>query len=85
MSARLFCEGRAPSAEILAAPALVNYGHFSTMQGRAGAVRGFDLHLQRLDEGTRTLFGSAARISRVMRRSANSPVSVSSARAAPST
>jgi branched-subunit amino acid aminotransferase/4-amino-4-deoxychorismate lyase len=65
VSARLFCNGRPASAEALAAPALVNYGHFSTMQVRDGAVRGFDLHLQRLDEATRTLFGSelpAARI-----------------------
>lgn len=65
MSARLFCDGRPASAEALAAPALVNYGHFSTMQVRDGAVRGFDLHLRRLDEATRTLFGSelpAARI-----------------------
>ncbi|MCC4594983.1 aminotransferase class IV family protein [Xanthomonas campestris pv. phormiicola] len=58
MSARLFCNGRPAGADALAAPALVNYGHFSTMQVRAGAVRGFDLHLQRLDAATRTLFGS---------------------------
>lgn len=58
MSPQLFCEGRPASAQALAAPALVNYGHFSTMQVRDGAVRGFDLHLQRLDEATRTLFGS---------------------------
>jgi len=65
VSARLFCEGRAASAEILAAPALVNYGHFSTMQVRDGAVRGFDLHLQRLDAATRTLFGSALPADRI--------------------
>ncbi|KLD80249.1 aminotransferase class IV family protein [Xanthomonas hyacinthi] len=58
MNGQLFCNGRPASADALAAPALVNYGHFSTMQVRAGAVRGFDLHLQRLDEATRTLFGS---------------------------
>lgn len=58
MNARVFCNGRPASADALAAPALVNYGHFSTMQVRAGAVRGFDLHLQRLDAATRTLFGS---------------------------
>lgn len=58
MSAQLFCSGRPASAAALAAPALVNYGHFSTMQVRNGAVRGFDLHLQRLDAATRALFGS---------------------------
>ncbi|MDR6671751.1 aminotransferase class IV family protein [Xanthomonas sp. 1678] len=65
MSAQLFCDGRPASAATLAVPALVNYGHFSTMQVRAGAVRGFDLHLQRLDAATRTLFGSELPAERV--------------------
>ena len=65
MSARLFCEGQPASADVLAAPALVNYGHFSTMQVRDGAVRGFDLHLQRLDEATRMLFGSELAADRI--------------------
>jgi branched-subunit amino acid aminotransferase/4-amino-4-deoxychorismate lyase len=58
VKAQVFCNGRPATTDALAAPALVNYGHFSTMQVRAGAVRGFDLHLQRLDDATRTLFGS---------------------------
>lgn len=65
MSAQLFCAGRPATAELLAAPALVNYGHFSTMQVRGGAVRGFDLHLQRLDQATRILFGSELPAARV--------------------
>lgn len=58
MTAQVFHAGQPATAAVLAA-ALVNYGHFSTMQVRDGAVRGFDLHLQRLDEATGTLFGSA--------------------------
>lgn len=34
-----------------------NYGHFTSMQVRAGAVRGLDLHLRRLEEGSLALFG----------------------------
>ncbi|MFE2205052.1 aminotransferase class IV [Streptomyces rubiginosohelvolus] len=36
--------------------ALLNYGHSTAMQVRGGAVRGLDLHLQRLDSATRELF-----------------------------
>lgn len=39
-------------------PALVNYGHFTTMQVRGGAVRGLDVHLDRLDGANRELFGA---------------------------
>jgi branched-subunit amino acid aminotransferase/4-amino-4-deoxychorismate lyase len=41
---------------MLQALALVNYGHFTSMQVRDGAVQGLDLHLQRLAEGNRALF-----------------------------
>ncbi|QHQ27679.1 hypothetical protein XaFJ1_GM000929 [Xanthomonas albilineans] len=59
VSARVFHAGRLADAEVLAAAALVNYGHFSTLQVRDGAVRGLDLHLQRLDQASQLLFGSA--------------------------
>ena len=36
-----------------------NYGHFSAMRVENGAVRGLDLHLQRIESATRELFGSA--------------------------
>lgn len=49
-------DGRAASADDLRALALVNHGHFTTMQVRAGAVQGLDLHLQRLQTATRELF-----------------------------
>lgn len=54
----LYCNGRVASADDLAG-ALTNYGHFTSLQVRNGAVQGLDLHLQRLQAGTRELFGSA--------------------------
>ncbi|MFF4055479.1 aminotransferase class IV family protein [Streptomyces sp. NPDC001668] len=42
-----------------------NYSHFSSMQVRDRAVRGLDLHLKRLDDGTRELFGTALDADRV--------------------
>lgn len=59
MTAQVFHDGRPATAEVLAAAALVNYGHFSTLQVRDGAVRGLDLHLQRLQQANAALFGSA--------------------------
>ncbi|MDH5824180.1 aminotransferase class IV [Luteimonas sp. RD2P54] len=50
-------DGRPAPAAALQALALTNYGHFTTMQVRAGAVQGLDLHLARLREATRELFG----------------------------
>jgi branched-subunit amino acid aminotransferase/4-amino-4-deoxychorismate lyase len=37
--------------------AATTYGHFSSMQVRAGRVRGLALHLERLDRSSRELFG----------------------------
>jgi branched-subunit amino acid aminotransferase/4-amino-4-deoxychorismate lyase len=39
--------------------AVQNYGHFTSMQVRDGAVQGLDLHLQRLQQATQELFGHA--------------------------
>lgn len=50
-------DGRPPDAESMS-HALVGYGHFTYMQVRSHAVRGLDLHLERLDSGTLELFGS---------------------------
>jgi branched-subunit amino acid aminotransferase/4-amino-4-deoxychorismate lyase len=50
--------GGPATADQLAHPALMNYGHFTMMQVRGGAVRGLGLHLSRLDSATRELFGS---------------------------
>jgi hypothetical protein len=38
--------------------ALVNYAHFTAMQVRGQAVRGLELHLERLDAATRELYGT---------------------------
>ncbi|MEV5960651.1 aminotransferase class IV [Kribbella sp. NPDC051952] len=49
-------------------PALLratSYGHFSSMQVRAGAVDGLDLHFERLDRSTREVFGEPLPADRV--------------------
>jgi branched-subunit amino acid aminotransferase/4-amino-4-deoxychorismate lyase len=51
--------GEPASAGDLRSLALVNYGHYSSMQVRNGAVQGIELHEQRLQAGTRELFDSA--------------------------
>jgi branched-subunit amino acid aminotransferase/4-amino-4-deoxychorismate lyase len=54
---RVELNGRAATADDLRTPALLNYGHFTSMHVHGGSVRGLDLHLQRLDNATRALFG----------------------------
>lgn len=56
-SSALFCNGQPADAAALGA-ALVNYGHFTSLQVRGHAVQGLDLHLQRLAHATQVLFGS---------------------------
>ena len=51
--------GQPASADDLRALALVNYGHYSSMQVRNGAVQGLELHERRLQAGTQELFDSA--------------------------
>jgi branched-subunit amino acid aminotransferase/4-amino-4-deoxychorismate lyase len=51
------CNGQPVQVEDLL-PALVNYGHFTSLQVRGHAVQGLDLHLARLSQATRELFGS---------------------------
>jgi len=57
MSQRFEINGCAASVEDLAFLAQVNYGHFTSMQVRACSVRGFGLHLDRLERSTLELFG----------------------------
>lgn len=64
-------DGAPPTSEELSYPALVNYGHFTAMQVRGGAVRGLDLHLLRLRDAHLELFGGdldTDRVRRLMRR-----------------
>ncbi|MFT4257718.1 MAG: aminotransferase class IV [Pseudoxanthomonas sp.] len=63
-------DGRPAGADALRALAVANYGHFTSMQVRGGAVRGLDLHLRRLQAATGELFGvglDAARVRAAMR------------------
>ena len=55
---RLELNGEPASADDLRHLVQTNYGHFSVMRADDGAVRGFDLHLDRLQTATRELFGS---------------------------
>ena len=50
--------GHEPTQAELQEAALNTYGHFTAMQVRAGRTRGLDLHLSRLDQANRTLFGT---------------------------
>lgn len=52
-----FVNGEPAGVDDLRALALTNYGHFTSMQVRDRAVRGLDLHLARLRDATRELFG----------------------------
>lgn len=53
-----FLNGEPASADDVRALALGNYGHFTSMQVRSGAVQGLDLHLRRLQAATCELFGT---------------------------
>ena len=57
MSQRIEINGHAAGVADLAGLSQLNYGHFTTMQVRMRAARGFDLHLDRLACATRELFG----------------------------
>jgi branched-subunit amino acid aminotransferase/4-amino-4-deoxychorismate lyase len=49
--------GRPAEAADVHRVAMGNYGHFTSMQVRDGAVRGLDLHLARLERASSELFG----------------------------
>lgn len=50
-------DGRLAGVEDVHRVATWNYGHFTSLQVRDGAVRGLDLHLRRLEGASRALFG----------------------------
>ncbi|HWG24251.1 aminotransferase class IV [Actinospica sp.] len=52
-------DGHEPTRGELQDAALNPYGHFTAMQVRDGRTRGLDLHLARLDEANRAVFGEA--------------------------
>jgi 4-amino-4-deoxychorismate lyase len=49
--------GRPADVEDVHRVATWNYGHYTSMQVRDGAVRGLDLHLRRLEGASRAIFG----------------------------
>lgn len=53
-----FLNGKPATADDLRHLAVINYGHYSSMQVRNGAVQGLALHEQRMQAGTLELFGS---------------------------
>jgi branched-subunit amino acid aminotransferase/4-amino-4-deoxychorismate lyase len=55
---RVELDGRPPTAERLRALALDGYGHFTAAQVRGHRTRGLALHLARLADGNRALFGA---------------------------
>ena len=59
-------DGASAARSALHALALGNYGHFTSMQVRDRAVRGLDLHLRRLRQATRELFGAELDDARVL-------------------
>lgn len=61
---RLFCNGQPADVASLGA-ALVNYGHFTSLQVRNGAVLGWALHLQRLQQATHALFDATLDVAQV--------------------
>jgi len=58
MTPRVQLNGRPAGVDDLRTLALLNYGHFTSMQVLDGAVRGLDLHLRRLQAATQELFAS---------------------------
>lgn len=64
-------DGLPATVEALSHPALVNFGHFTAMQVRRGAVRALELHLARLRAAHLDLFGThldTDRVQPLMRR-----------------
>jgi branched-subunit amino acid aminotransferase/4-amino-4-deoxychorismate lyase len=57
-SPRLEINGARAAADDLRLLVANNYGHFTAMRIEGGAVRGLGLHLDRLQQATRELFGS---------------------------
>ncbi|PSL52626.1 branched-subunit amino acid aminotransferase/4-amino-4-deoxychorismate lyase [Saccharothrix carnea] len=55
---RIEIDGEPPTTDRLATGLLANYGHFTALQLRDRRVKGLDLHLHRLDQANRELYGT---------------------------
>lgn len=64
-ASQAYVDGRPADSAALIRFARSGYQHFTTMQVRAGAVRGLGLHLQRLADATGALFGVALDLTRL--------------------
>ena len=53
----IWLDGRVLTDQGIESVAPINYGHFTVMQVRSGAVRGIALHMARIDQAHRELFG----------------------------
>jgi 4-amino-4-deoxychorismate lyase len=60
-------DGSPATAEQLRSVALVNYGHFSTLQVQGQSVRGLDFQIARLQRSTRELFNEELPAERIIR------------------
>ncbi|HEX6833012.1 MAG TPA: hypothetical protein VF132_05715, partial [Rudaea sp.] len=56
---RMQINGEPASADDLRLLVATNYGHFTAMRVENGCVRGLAFHLDRLEHGTRALFGTS--------------------------
>ncbi|MGH8174047.1 MAG: aminotransferase class IV family protein [Rhodanobacteraceae bacterium] len=65
MAERSELNGAQGTAEEFRALALLNYGHFTSMQVERGGVRGLDLHLKRLADATLELFATPLNVEEV--------------------
>lgn len=68
MSLTIHIDGEPATVEALAPVVLSNYGAFTSMQVEDGAVRGLDLHLDRLEQEALSLFGVAVPEARLRER-----------------
>ncbi|WP_439473201.1 aminotransferase class IV [Brevundimonas sp.] len=68
MTPILHIDGEPATAEALAPVILSNYGAFTSMQVEDGAVRGLDMHLDRLAQEALSLFGRAVPEARMRER-----------------
>jgi branched-subunit amino acid aminotransferase/4-amino-4-deoxychorismate lyase len=68
MQTLIHIDGSPADVEALTPVLLSNYGAFTSMQVEDGAVRGLDLHLERLEQEALALFGAAVPEARLRER-----------------
>ena len=71
-----FLNGKPATVENLRALALANYGHFTSMQVRNGAVQGRELHVRQQEDATQALFGTSLDGASALQQAAHALASV---------